>query len=290
MKRKDVYKYILPVVVLIVLFQVFPFLYNFYLSLHSWYLPTQKIPIFVGLKNYIDAWRDENFLHSIKVQFLFSIISLSVELLIGLGLALLLNREIKGKNIFRTLFILPMMATPVAMNLIWKVMYNPTTGLINQFLLPVYKFFSIEPLTWTGDTSTALLSVIIASVWRWAPFTVFILLAGLQSIDPTLYEAASIDGASTLKRFQHITLPYLKTPIAIALLFRSLDLFKTFDEIYILTGGGPALATEIINIHIFFKAFEGFHMGYASALTMILFLFSMALAGIIVVIIFLRES
>ncbi len=256
---------------LLVAIQVFPFAYTAFLSLHSWYMPIQPAPSFIGLANYVRALTDPRFLNSLKVLAQFSLGTLALEFSFGLAIALLLNRELKGRNLLRSLFILPMMATPAAMTLIWKVMYNPTTGVINQLLDPVYRFLHVTPLAWAGSSQTAMLSVVLVSFWRWTPFVMLILLAGLQSVPKSLYEAANVDGANGWQQFRYITLPKLKGPLIIAFLFRSMDMLKTFDEVYILTGGGPAQVTELTNIYVYFQAFEAYQMGYASALVMFLF-------------------
>jgi len=277
-RQKESLKFLVPVFVVLIVMQVFPFIYNIYLSLTSWFPPAQDHPSFIGFGNYIRAFHDSVFLNSLKVQVLFTILTITFELLLGLGVALLLNREIRMRNTFRTLVLLPMMATPAAMTLVWKVMYNPTTGIINKFLQPIYTILGVEPLTWVGSSATALWSVIIISVWRWAPFATLILLAGLQSIPKLYYEVAEISGASGWQKFRFVTLPSLKISIITILLFRSIDSLKTFAIIHNLTGGGPSDSTQIPNLYIFFKAFEGFKLGYSSALSMILFFVAMALA------------
>ncbi|MGE5482006.1 MAG: carbohydrate ABC transporter permease [Bacteroidota bacterium] len=272
--KREIALYLLPSIALLTVIQVFPFAYTAILSFHNWYLPMQQSPVFSGLANYARAITDPRFLNSLKVLGQFSLGTLALEFTFGLAVALLLNRELHGRNLFRSLFILPMMATPAAMTLVWKVMLNPTTGVVNQLLDPVYRLLNVEPLAWAGSSSTAMLSVILVSFWRWAPFVMLILLAGLQSIPRSLYEAADVDGAGPWQKFLFITLPRLRGPLVIAFLFRSMDMLKTFDEVYILTGGGPAQTTELTNIYVFFQGFEAYQMGYSSALVMFLFAFA----------------
>ncbi len=271
------WQYVLPVVVFLTLFQIFPFAYTGYLSLHHWYLPSGSGPRFAGLGNFIRALHDRDLLHSLDVLFRFSAGTLMLEFSLGLLIALLLNQDLSGRNLFRTLFIIPMMATPAAMTLVWKVMYNPTTGVINQLLAPLYAGVGVEPLAWAGSSRTALLSVVLVSAWRWTPFVMLILLAGLQAIPRSLYEAAGVDGATSWQQLVYITLPRMRTAFVTAFLFRSLDVLKTFDEVLVLTRGGPGRATEVTSLYVYFQGFEAFQMGYSSALAMVLFGLSVAL-------------
>jgi multiple sugar transport system permease protein len=168
--------------------------------------------------------------------------------------------------------LLPMVSTPVAVALIWVVMFNPSLGILNYFLTCI----GLKPLLWLGHPSTALSSLILMDTWKWTPFMVLILHSGLQSLPITPFEAARIDGASRWQTFRYVTLPLLRPSIAVSLIFRTMDSLKTFDTIYVMTEGGPNNATEILNIYTFQTGFKYFHIGYASALAVILVLFVFA--------------
>jgi multiple sugar transport system permease protein len=167
---------------------------------------------------------------------------------------------------------LPMVSTPVAVALIWVIMFNPSLGILNYFLTSL----GLKPLLWLGHPRTVLPSLILMDTWKWTPFMVLIIHAGLQSLPLTPFEAARIDGASRWQVLRYITLPLLRSTIAVALMFRTMDSLKTFDTIYVMTEGGPNNASEILNIYTFQTGFKYFHIGYASALAVILIVFVFA--------------
>ncbi len=255
-----------PALFVLVVVIMFPFGYNVWQSLYKYNLVYPMDLSFQGAGNYLKILlKDDIFWHSLKMSGYFTGGSLLLELLLGLGVALLLNEEFRGRNPARVLLMLPMAATPVAVSYMWRIMYNPTLGLINHFLRIVHL------PQWAGifDMSTAMPSVIIVDVWQWTPFMALIILAGLMSLPREPLEAAEVDGASFLQSFWYITLPLLKPVVVIAVLLRVIDLFKTFDIIYALTGGGPGRSTETLNIYTYLTAFRTLEMGYASALTLI---------------------
>lgn len=187
----------------------------------------------------------------------------------GLGLALLLIRQIAGRKLFSVLFLIPMMVVPVVVGMVWRLLYHTSYGLVNFFL----RLCRISPgVDWLGDASAALFAIIIADIWQWTPLMFLILLGGLLSLPKEPYEAAQLDGASATQIFRYVTVPLLKSIMAIALLLRTIDAFKMFDKIWMLTQGGPGLATENTPLYIYYKAFRYFDMGYAAALSYILLL------------------
>jgi multiple sugar transport system permease protein len=193
-------------------------------------------------------------------------------LALGLAIAAYLHREFHGRGLVRTVMLLPMVSTPVAVALIWVIMFNPSLGILNYFLACI----GLKPLLWLGHPRTALPSLILMDTWKWTPFMVLILHSGLQSLPITPFEAARIDGASRWQTLRYVTLPLLRPSIAVSLIFRTMDSLKTFDTIYVMTEGGPNNATEILNIYTFQTGFKYFHIGYASALAVILVLFVFA--------------
>jgi multiple sugar transport system permease protein len=260
----------LPAVVVMALLILFPLAFNGYMSLLSWFVSSAKPPEFVGLRNFLEIFgRDARFWNTLWITAKFTLAGVVLQLVLGLAIAVYLHREFRGRGIVRTVMLLPMVSTPVAVALIWVVMFNPSLGVLNYFLGLV----GVKPLLWLGHPRTALPSLILMDIWKWTPFMVLILHSGLQSLPVTPFEAARIDGASRWQLFRFITLPLLRPTIAVALIFRTMDSLKTFDTIYVMTEGGPNNATETLNIYVFQTGFKYFHMGYAAALAVILVVF-----------------
>ena len=263
----------LPAAVTIALLIIFPLAFNVYMSLHSWFVSSTTPPRFVGIKNFVEIFgKDARFWNAVWITVKFTAIGVFLQLGIGLAIALYLHRDFRGRGIVRTVMLLPMVSTPVAVALIWVIMFNPSLGVLNYFL----SFLGFKPLVWLGHPRTVLPSLILMDIWKWTPFMVLITHAGLQSLPFTPFEAARIDGASRWQLFRFITLPLLRPTIAVALIFRTMDSLKTFDTIYVMTEGGPNNASEILNIYVFQTGFKYFHMGYASALAVILVVFVFA--------------
>lgn len=194
--------------------------------------------------------------------------ALTLEFLLGLGLALLVDRPLRARGWFRALLLVPMMLPPVVVGVVWRLMLNPDFGAINGTLRSVG--FATDALTWTASPGLAMLSVIAVDVWQWTPFVFLVLLAGLQAIPQEPYEAARLDGSSAWQTLRFITLPLLKPAMLIALLLRTMDLLRVFDQIYILTEGGPGFATETVSLYIYRAAFRFFDFGYAAAMSFVL--------------------
>ena len=222
----------------------------------------------VGLDNYISIFtEDSRFWKTLTNTFVMVAMAVGVEFTIGLSLALLLTREIPGRKFFSVLLLIPMMVVPVVIGMVWRLLYHTSYGLLNFFL---HIFRISEGVDWLGNPSVALHSIIIADIWQWTPLMFLILLGGIMSLPRQPYEAAQLDGASTSQIFIYITFPLLRNIITIALLLRTIDAFKLFDKIWVLTQGGPGLTTENIPMYIYYKAFRYFDMGYAAALSYIL--------------------
>lgn len=220
------------------------------------------------LRHFTRLFADRFFGIALAQTLVYTLAALVLELSLGLLLALLLNQELRGRNIFRSLFLLPMLLPPVVVAVMWRLLYNPNFGLING----TFKSFGVDTSSWMwiAGQKTALLSVILVDVWQWTPFMFLLLLAGLQSLPVEPYEAAKIDGASTWQMFRDITWPLLKPTVLVAVLFRLLDLVRIFDQIFILTEGGPGFATETASLYIYRTAFRFFNFGYAAALSFVL--------------------
>jgi len=258
-----------PAVIILFLIVIFPMVYSIGISLSEWNLMRGGNWKFVGLRNYYYTFfQDPDFYTSLKVTLEYVVVAVGLELLLGLGVALLLNRPLKKIGIMRTILVIPTTMTPVVVGIIWRLLYNPELGVLNYFL----ELFGFQKLNWLGDPNLALPSVIMADIWEWTPFMALILLAGLQSLPKEPFEASIVDGASYLQLFRYITFPLLLPTLIIALLLRVMDAFKTFDLIFVLTKGGPGLSTELLSFYTYKYGFKFFHMGRASALSYILFL------------------
>jgi len=266
-----------PAFLTILLVALFPLAWTFWesLHLHDLRMPWLGRP-FVGLNNYIDAIGDPRFRGALYHTLFFAAASVTLELVIGLWLALALNRAFRGRGLVRAAVLVPWAIPTVVSALLWRFMFEGQTGIVNAALLDLGVIG--EPIVWFIQPETAWVPVILADVWKTTPFVALLLLAGLQNIDASLYEAARIDGASAWRQFRHVTLPLLKPAILVALIFRTLDAFRVFDLIYALTGGGPGTSTEPIALYTFNALLQNLQFGYGSALSVIVFLVTFGLA------------
>ena len=257
-----------PAVLLVAAIIVYPIIYTVWMSLQEWLASSLTAPKFIGTANYRRIlFGDPRFQIAVVRTLYFTGLVIAGETVLGVAMALLFNREFWGRGLLRTLAILPMVATPVAIGLVFVMMYHPTLG-VGNYLLSV---LHLPPFKWTYSSSTALYAIAVVDIWQWTPLIMLIALAGLASLPREPYEAAHIDGATALQAFRHITLPLLRPAIVVAILFRAIDAIKTFDIIFIMTQGGPANSTETINILLFNQAFSYFNMGYASSMAVALF-------------------
>ncbi len=268
---------VLPALSTIVLVALFPLAWTLWESvhLHDLRMPWLGRP-FVGLDNYIEAFGDPRFRNALGHTAFFAAISVGLELLIGLWLALALHRAFRGRGLVRAAVLIPWAIPTVVSALLWRFMFEGQHGIANTALL---KLGAIPaPVVWFIHPLAAWVPVILADVWKTTPFVALLLLAGLQNIDASLYEAARIDGASAWRQFRHVTLPLLKPAIAVALIFRTMDAFRVFDLIYALTGGGPGTSTEPITLYTFNALLQNLQFGYGSALSVIIFALTFGLA------------
>jgi multiple sugar transport system permease protein len=257
-----------PAVLLVAAIIAYPIAYTVWMSLQEWFASSLTAPRFIGVANYEKILlADPRFREAFFRTVYFTVLVVGAETVLGVAMALLFNREFWGRGLLRTLAILPMVATPTAIALVFVMMYHPTLGVANYLLTVV----GLPPFSWTYSSATALYALALVDVWEWTPLIMLIALAGLASLPREPYEAAHIDGATTLQAFWHITLPLLRPSIVVAVLFRAIDALKTFDVIYVITQGGPANSTETINVLLFNQAFSYFNMGYASSMAVALF-------------------
>lgn len=263
--------YTLPAVFFVLLMMVFPILYTVRISFYEWSMSATTPPKWVGLFNYITLLNDSRFWHAVYATFYFTIFALVLETVLGVAIAILLYREFRGKNIVKTIFLLPMVATPVAMGLVWLLIYEPSIGVANMIL----KSFGLKPMLWLASPSEVIPALVIVDVWEWTPMIALIVMAGLSTLPTDPYEAADVDGATVWQKFTNITLPLLRPTIIVAVMLRLIDVLKTFDIIYSTTQGGPNLASETLNLYGYVLGFQYFKLGMASALLVLFFLLVM---------------
>ena len=268
-----------PAVIAVVLLLVFPLGYTVWMSFHDWSGSITDAPRAVGLANFGDILlHDKRFLGAFLRTLLFAALAIAIQTVLGVAMALLLNREFPGKSVVRTIALLPMVATPVVVALMWTLILNPTQG-----ALPYIFFrFHLPQVLWLSNPKLVILALVLVDTWEWTPLIMLITLAGLAGLPVEPMEAARIDGASAWQTFWRITLPLLRPAIVVAVLFRAIDAIKTFDIIFAMTQGGPGNASETLNIYIFQTAFSYQKIGYASSLLIIFFALVLGLSLILI--------
>jgi multiple sugar transport system permease protein len=261
---------LIPALLVLSLVFVYPIVRAFWLSLFTENLSTQLQPVFSGLANYSRMLGDGRFWQSMGNTTIFTVVSVLLELVLGMGIALVLNQSFRGRGIVRTIAIIPWALPTAIMGLAWTWIFNDQFGVVNDLL---QRLGLIQTgISWLGEPTLAMMALIIADVWKTTPFISIILLAGLQSIPQDLYEAHSMDGANPWQSFCQITLPLLMPQILIALLFRFAQAFGIFDLVQVMTGGGPAGATETVSIYIYSTVMRYLDFGYGAALVVVTFL------------------
>jgi multiple sugar transport system permease protein len=256
-------RFVLPAVVALSLVTVYPVLSVLYLSLHRKLL-LFDITEFTGLGNYRFLLSDDRFWNAFGNTVYFTVVSVSLELLLGLGIALLLNRTFRLKGVATALVLVPWAVPTVVSAKMWEWMYNSDFGILNHLL-------GIK-INWLGSPIWAMNAAVVMDVWKTTPFVAILLLAGLKMIPADLFQAARIDGAGEWSIFRRITLPLLLPVILIVLIFRTMDAFRVFDAVYVLTGGGPANTTETLSIYAYKVLFQTLQFGYGSTLAVVVFL------------------
>ena len=262
------YLLIAPTVAVLVALSIYPLIYSVRVSLQTGSGEAARW----SLSNFARLASDKFFLEALAHTFIYAVVALTFEFLLGLGLAIMLDRPLRGRSLFRSALLIPMMLPPVVVGVVWRLMLNPDFGAVNGTLKS--GGVNTESLTWTASPILALGSVIAVDIWQWTPFMFLVLLAGLQAIPQEPYEAAIVDGSSAWQTFCHVTLPLLKPAILIALLLRTMDLLRVFDQIFILTEGGPGFSTETVSLYIYRTAFRFSDFGYAAAMSFVLLLFT----------------
>lgn len=268
------YLFLAPAAVVLVAGLLYPIAHMIWASFLNWN-PSQQIAEvqFVGLRNYLFLLQDGAFRESLGVTLRFAGIVVTIEMILGVGVALLLDRQLRGMTLLRTIFIMPMMIAPIVVGLMWRYMYHPTVGILNRTL----KGLSLPGIPWLSDSGWAFVSVVIADVWQWTPFIFILSLAALQSLPKSAMEAARIDGASGWQLIWYVKLPLMLPVLIVTGLLRLIDAFKVLEVILVLSNGGPGLSTEIMALRISRTAFEFRDLGTAAAMSNLLLVLLMAL-------------
>jgi multiple sugar transport system permease protein len=265
--RRQAFAYPAPAVATLFLIVIIPIVFNLTLAFNKWTIGLGQ-PRFIGLGNFLELLSDERVLNGVKVMIYFSGLSLSLEMVLGLLIAVYFNRQFKGSEVVQAIYILPFAATPVAVALIWRIMLNPEIGVLNYLLRSV----GLPGSLWVSSPQSVIPALVMVDVWKWTPMITLIVLAGLKSLPHEPYEAARVDGANALQIFWYITLPLIRPVLIAALMLRSLDNLKEFDIIYTITQGGPGIASETLYLYSYMVGFNFFKAGYGSALMVVVFL------------------
>ncbi|MGB3508760.1 MAG: sugar ABC transporter permease [Microcoleaceae cyanobacterium] len=277
---------ITPAIFVLLFVFAYPIGRAFWLSLFTENLGTELEPVFSGLTNYGRMLSDGRFWQSLWNTTIFTAISIFLELILGMGIALVLDKSFRGRGFVRTVGLIPWSLPTAVMGLAWAWIFNDQFGIVNDLLL---RLGLIQTnITWLGEPVRAMLAMIIADVWKTTPFISIILLAGLQSISSDLYEAHAIDGANPIQSFRQITIPLLMPQIVIALLFRFAQAFGIFDLVQVMTGGGPAGATETVSIYIYATVRRYLDFGYGASLVVVTFL--LLILAVVIAAYFLSKS
>lgn len=259
------YSFLAPSLVLLAVFSILPFIQGMYYSLMDY--PLLKSPTFIGFKNFTRLFSDSLFFTSLFNTFYYMAATIVVRIALGLALAIFLNQKLRGRTIYRAIFYFPVVAPLATMAIVWRWIFNEYSGLLNAGL----DVFGISPIPWLTSTEWAMPSIIIMSIWKTFGWNLVIFLAGLQGIPESLREAAAIDGANHWQAFRHITLPLLRPTILLAMVTSTIAASQVFEQVYIMTGGGPGYSTMTLVQMVYTASFQNYEMGYASAVSVVLF-------------------
>jgi multiple sugar transport system permease protein len=263
--RRSYWKFVVPAAVVVAAVVVFPWLFTLYTSMLEFQLGTA--PTFIGLHNFITLFSDPEFGWALLRTLYFGVLAVVAPLVLGILAALCFQRRFALRGLARSIFILPMMATPVAIAMVWTMMFNPQFGVLNYLLSRI----GLPPSQWIYNVNTVIPTLAVVETWQWTPLVMLIVLGGLASLPAEPYEAAALDGANAWHEFRHITLPLISPFVVVAAVLRCIEALKAFDLIYVMTQGGPGNASETLNIFLYQTAFVNYHIGYASAVALVFF-------------------
>ncbi len=270
--RRPYVLFALPAMAVVSAVIVFPWLFTLFMSVHEWKIGQART--FVGLENYAHLFSDERFQWALVRTIYYTALAVVAPLVLGTASALVFHRKFPLRGFLRGIFILPMMATPVAVALVWTMMFHPQLGVLNYLLSLV----GIPAQLWVYDPGTVIPSLVLVETWQWTPLVMLIVLGGLAALPTEPYEAAQLDGASAWQTFRHITFPMVLPFLMVAVIIRTIDAVKAFDIIFVISQGGPGTASETLNIFLYLQAFAFYNIGYASAVVVVFFALIIALA------------
>ena len=271
-RRRNYYLFIVPALVVVGAVIVFPWLFTLWMSAFDWKIGSTAH--FVGFGNYATLATNQRFLESILHTFYFTVLAVIFPLILGTAAALIFHREFPLRGMLRSIFTMPMMATPVAVALVWTMMFHPQQGVLNYLLSLV----GLPPSLWVYSPTWVIPSLVLVEIWHWTPLIMLIVLGGLAALPSEPYESARLDGASEWQLFRYITLPLLAPFLIVAAVIRTIDALKAFDTIYVISQGGPGTASETINLYLYLQAFAFYNVGNASAVVVVFFVIILALA------------
>jgi len=267
--------FVIPALVVVLAVIVFPWAFTIWMSLNEWKVGSSTT--FVGFANYLRLPNDPRFVEAVAHTLVYTTLSVLLPLVFGTFAAVVFHMNFLGRGVLRAIFIMPMMATPVAIALVWTMMFHPQLGVLNYLLSLV----GLPPQLWVFHPSTVIPSLVLVETWQWTPLVMLIVLGGIAAIPTEPYESAQLDGASLWQMFRYITLPLIAPFLFIAAMIRMIDAVKSFDIIFAITQGGPGSASETINLYLYSVAFTYYDLGYGSAIAVMLFLLIVALAALL---------
>ena len=271
-RHRSYYLFVVPALVVVGAVIIFPWLFTVWMSAFDWKIGT--VAHFVGFDNYTGLATNQRFLESIVHTFYFTALAVVVPLILGLVAALIFHRDFPFRGVLRSVFTMPMMATPVAVALVWTMMFHPQQGVLNYLLSVV----GLPPSLWVYSPTWVIPSLVLVEIWHWTPLVMLIILGGLAALPTEPYESARLDGASEWQLFRYITLPLVAPFLVVAAVIRTIDALKAFDTIYVISQGGPGTASETINLYLYLQAFAFYNVGNASAVVVVFFVIILALA------------
>lgn len=270
--------FVLPALLVVSAVIVFPWAFTLWMSVNSWTLGQPRT--FSGLANYVRLAQDMRFWESLWHTATYTALSVVLPLFFGTLAALIFDAKFPFRGFLRGVFVMPMMATPVAVALVWTMMFHPQLGVLNYLL----SFLGLGPLEWIYNQSTVIPSLVLVETWQWTPLVMLIVLGGLAAVPREPYESAEIDGANAWQKFRYLTMPMIAPFLMIAVIIRSIDAIKSFDIIYAMTQGGPGTASETINIYLYNTAFAYYDIGYGSAMAVVFFIIIIALSFVLLMV------
>jgi multiple sugar transport system permease protein len=274
-RRPSYWPFVIPALVVVLAVIVFPWVFTIWMSFNEWKVGSPTT--FVGFANYLRLPTDPRFVEAVGHTLVYTALSVLLPVVFGTFAAVIFHAKFPFRGVLRAIFIMPMMATPVAIALVWTMIFHPQLGVLNYLLSLV----GIPPQLWVFHPATVIPSLVLVETWQWTPLVMLIVLGGIAALPTEPYESAQIDGAGMWQMFRYITLPLVLPFVVIAAMIRTIDAVKSFDIIFAITQGGPGSASETINVYLYSVAFVYYDLGYGSAIAVIFFALIVALAAVL---------